>query len=146
MNHRYRTRIVPALLPATHLWQLLSLSFTFTQAFLPLAYRATPPSPDRWALCCWLLYKYKCAQLAFSIFIDDCAVPNLRKKEEGTQSADSEPRREPLTSYDLKHTRFACHHIKRPFPQFHHHHQINQLTHLNAQTNRQTHVCLWRLK
>ena len=144
MNHRYRTRIVPALLPATHLWQLLSLSFTFTQAFLPPAYRA--PSPDRWALCCWLLYKYKYAQLAFSIFIDDCAVPNLRKKEEGTQSADSEPRREPLTSYDLKHTRFACHHIKRPFPQFHHHHQTNQLTHLNAQTNKQTHVCLWRLK
>ena len=45
MNHRYRTRIVPALLPATHLWQLLSLSFTFTQAFLPPAYRATPPLP-----------------------------------------------------------------------------------------------------
>ena len=43
-----------------------------------------------------------------------------------------------MTSYDLKHTRFACHHIKRPFPQFHHHHQINQLTPqcTNKQTNK----------
>lgn len=76
-----------------------------------------------------------------SLALDVCTVRNLHSRSSSmiaqsclrrrTQSADREPRMVPLTSYDLKHTRFSCHHQSTPRSAVVHHHTV------------QTHVCLW---
>ena len=138
MNHRYRAHCSSPAPCYPPLAKLLPLFTSLKLSFFRLLIVPPFPGPRSLALVGWLYVSYRYAQLAFSIFIDDCAVPSLRREEEGTQSsADSEPRMEPLTSYDLKHTRFACHHHhqtpRSAVPPTNHH--PNSLTHTPCTNN-----------